>query len=213
MRWSYSAWSCYSGCPAKYKYRYIERHSVPKIPSPAMERGTEIHSLFEASLTDAEAELPPPFDYYTDFLEVLRNHGTKPEQTIILESDWTPAPPWNEGWVKAILDAGLVKGTEARNYDWKTGKIYDEHQDQRELYSLMQFCANPEVLVVVGMHVYVDKKENRSTIFQRSQVPDLKAKWEERARMMNEDEIFPTNPSFSCRFCDFSKYSGGPCRF
>jgi CRISPR/Cas system-associated exonuclease Cas4 (RecB family) len=213
MRWSYSAVSCYYQCPLKYKYRYRDKVEVERLASPAMDRGTEIHSLFEEALMSPAAILPPPFNYYDSFMATLREHNTQPEQTIVLAKDWTVAPPWDTGWVKSIIDAALVNGTEARNYDWKTGGIYDDHKDQRELYSIMQFCAHPEVETVVGMHVYVDKKENRSTTFKREQLPELKAKWEEKVRPLYEDEIFPANPSFSCRFCEFSKSNGGPCRF
>lgn len=212
MRWSYSAVSCYYQCPAKYKYRYRDGVEVKRLSAPAAERGTEIHALFEEALTDGTA-LEGSFSYYNDFMRVLREHGTKPERIIVLERDWSPAPPWNEGWVKSILDAALVKDKEARNYDWKTGNIYPEHADQRELYSIMQLCDHPEVETVVGMHVYLDKKENRVSTYTRAQLPELKTKWEEKVRPLYEDEIFPTNPSFSCRFCEFSKGNGGPCRF
>ena len=213
MRRSYSSVNCYYQCPLKYKFRYLDKVPVQRTTTPAMERGTEIHSCFEAALGDPTAELPAPFDYYTTFINTLREHGAKPEQTIVLMHDWSPAPPWEEGWVKSILDAGLVNGAVAHNYDWKTGKIYDEHQEQRELYSIMQFCAYPEVEVVIGTHVYVDKKENRSTEFKREQLPALKAKWEEKVRPLYEDDVFPANPSYSCRYCDFSKWNGGGCKF
>jgi hypothetical protein len=214
MRWSYSSCSCYYDCPAKYRYRYKERHPVEETKHPAAQRGTDIHALFENMLLDPDVNgLPKPFDYYDGFMKVLIEAGAKPEQIIILEKDWTPAPPWSDGWVKSILDAAVVQDSVARNYDWKTGKIYPNHQDQRELYSIMQFCQHPEVEIVIGMHVYVDLKENRSTTYNRSQLPELKAKWEELVRPLYEDEVFAPNPSFGCRSCPYSRANNGPCRF
>ena len=213
MRWSYSSVNCYYQCPAKYKYRYRDKLEVERLAAPAADRGTSVHLYFERMLIDESYELPEPFSYYNSFIRTLREHNAKAEEIIILEKGWTPAPPWSDGWVKSVLDASLINGTEARNYDWKTGGIYPEHADQRELYSLMQLCQYPEVETVIGMHVYVDKKENRVSTFTRAQIPELKLKWEEKVRPLYEDEIFPTNPSFSCRYCEFSKAFGGPCAF
>lgn len=186
---------------------------MPRVSSPAADRGTGIHGDLEHSLRDSEYVLKAPFSYYNDFLATLRKHGARPEKTILLNKSWEPVLPWEDPWVKTILDVALTDGTTARNYDWKTGKIYPDHYDQRELYSLVQLCENPLLDKAIGMHVYVDLKENRVSEFTREELPALKAKWEERVRPLFEDEIFPTNPSYACRYCEFSKYNGGPCRF
>ena len=213
MRWSYSSVNCYYQCPAKFKFRYIDGIRGLPSTSPAMERGTKVHSDFETCLRDESYVLAPPFDYYGDFMCTLRDNGAKAEHVITLDKHWKPTAGWEPIWVKSILDVSLIQGNVARNYDWKTGGIYDDHKEQRELYSLMQFCENPEVEIVIGTHVYLDKKENRSNEFTRDQVPALKAKWEEKVRPLYEDEVFPTNPSYACRWCEFSRYNGGPCRF
>jgi len=212
MRWSFSAWNCYNQCPAKYKFRYKDRLRLG-MKSVAAERGDMVHASAERYLVDPINRLESPMVYYESFLTALRDKGAKPEHTIILNREWKPAMPWEDEWLKAILDVALVEGTVARNYDWKTGKIYPDHVDQRELYSLAQLCAYPEVEVAIGMHVYVDLKQNRVSEFKQADVPALKAKWEERVSRLVEDEIFPTNPSFTCRYCEYSKWNGGPCRF
>lgn len=214
MRWSYSSVSCYEQCPAKYRWRYLDKFEIaPKLVAPAKERGTALHAALERAIREPEFELPDELKYYYGFISILRGEGAVPEKVIVLEHDWTPALPWSEGWVKSILDVHLKTKSVAYNYDWKSGNIYPEHSDQRELYSLMQFCEDEELEKVIGMHVYIDKRENRTSTFTRADVPALKKKWEEKARPLFEDEIFPTNPSFSCRFCEFSKSNGGPCKF
>lgn len=213
MHWSYSSCGCYHQCPAKYKYRYRDniRGTLPQ--HPAASRGTEIHAHFEHCLRDCEYHLPNEFSYYNDFVTTLREHKAQAEVEISLNKEWRLIQPWDDVWVVSVLDVSLIEDTVGRNYDWKTGKIYPEHGDQRELYSLLQFCAYPQLERVIGMHVYVDLRQNRTSEYIRDDVPALKAKWEEKAHYLFEDEIFPPNPSFACTSCEYSRYNGGPCRF
>lgn len=216
MKWSLSSLSTYEKCPLQYKLRYIDGVGT-SYSSPAAERGTKLHGAIESFLTGKADELPLEINFYTQYLTQLKNHTIFPEHTICLDREWTPVRPEDESrWYKGILDLKVTEGsepTEATVIDWKTGKIYDSHDDQKSLYSLAVFAEEPTVQRVRAIHVYLDLGKNREKIYDRSQMHELRASWDSRVLKLENEKEFIPNPSFMCRYCAFSRGNGGPCRF
>lgn len=102
-------------------------------------------------------------------------------------------------------------------YDWKTGRIYPEHDDQKSLYSRAAFAKFPSVLSVRAIHVYVDLRQIREKTFHRDEMHQLRTEWDGRAgkflQALKDPEGMIPNPGFHCRWCPFSATKGGPCRF
>lgn len=219
MRWSLSALGTYEQCAAKYKFRYIDGIES-KFSSPAAERGIELHGAIEAFLTGKSAELPHEINFYTQYLTNLKErYKIFPEHVICLTREWTPTTADAEDrWYKGILDLKAVgrdetAPTEAAVIDWKTGKIYDEHDDQKSIYSLAVFAEEPSVLRVRAIHVYLDLGKSREKTYDRSQMHELRAAWDSRVLKLEKEERWITNPSFKCRYCPYSTAKGGPCKF
>lgn len=216
MKWSLTSLSTYEKCPAQYKFRYMDNIPTPPTGGAAA-RGTEIHAAFEGYLTGKLPTLPEEFNFYTGLLNELRAKETYPEHTICLTREWTPtAATADDRWYKGILDVKAFergKTTEATVIDWKTGKIYPEHQDQKSLYSLAVFAEHPDVQRVRAQHVYVDLGKTRETIYDREQMHELRAAWDTRVLKLEKEKEWIPNPSFKCRFCPYSKDKSGPCRF
>lgn len=216
MSWSLSSISTYEKCALQYKFRYIDKIES-QTTSAAASRGTEIHGSIESFLTGATEVLPNEISYYNQFLTDLRGKTIYPEHKVALTREWEPTE-WgaDNRWYKGILDLKVVddpEATEATVIDWKTGKVYPEHEDQKSIYSLAVFSEHPSVLRVRAQHVYVDLGKTRETIYDRQQVHELRTKWNSRVLKLEEEKDWIPNPSFKCRFCSYSKEKGGPCRF
>ena len=216
MSWSLSSLGTYEQCPAKYKYRYIDGIDT-KVSSPAMDRGIQLHGAIEAFLTGKATELPNEINFYTQYLTQLREKDIYPEWKIALTREWSPTT-WDsdDRWYKGILDLKALNGgekTEATVIDWKTGKIYDEHDDQKSIYSLAVFAEEPTVLRVRAIHVYLDLGKNREKVYNREQMHELRTSWDSRVLKLEKEEQWIPNPSFKCRYCPYSRAKGGPCRF
>lgn len=187
----------------------------------AASRGVDLHKSVEDFVLGTLSVLPPEISFYTQFLTGLRQHEIYPEHKVSLTKEWTPTP-WNEAWYKGVLDLKLISERNDESqplaaivYDWKSGKIYPDHDDQKSLYSLATFSEHPTVLSVRAMHVYLDLGQTREKAYHRDQVPELRKQWETRVAILEGTpplDMIP-NPGYYCRWCSFSRGNGGPCRF
>lgn len=121
-----------------------------------------------------------------------------------------------EGRDKELV-AAVQEPEELIIYDWKTGKIYPEHDDQKALYSVAAFSEYPSVHQVRAIHVYFDLGQIRQKTFHKDEMHELRNKWNVRAgkyleALKNPDGMI-ANPGYHCRWCSFSASKGGPCRF
>ncbi len=214
MSWSLTRLQVSESCGAKYKWRYLD-HLPEAAKSEAAARGSAKHTLIESYLNSQEAmELPAELAYYKGFLDALKSHSCLPEHRIALDADWNKCD-WDapEAELKSVLDLLSIGELEATIYDWKSGKIYPDHADQRELYALAVFCAYPTVQTIRTIHVYIDLAKNREATYFRGMLEVMKAKWMERVNKMRAMTEFIPNPTYKCRWCGYSRYNGGPCQF
>lgn len=214
MSWSLSRLQCYEKCAAQYKFRYVELLPVG-LPGPAAARGTLAHAAMENYIKGELKQLPDEISFYQQFLDNIIAHSDcelVPELKLAVDKEWKPADFDGDYWWRGVLDLFLKHPQIVIVYDWKTGKVYDDHQDQREIYSLGIF-SHHDVDEVRAVHVYLDHKLNRETIYHRNMVPELREKWTGRVeKMLNDTDLIPS-PGFYCRYCNFSRAKGGPCRF
>jgi len=213
MSWSLSRLKTFEQCAAKYDYRYNQKLTEEK--SDAAERGIGRHSQIEGYLKGTNAELIPELLFYKGFLDHIRTKQFFAEHKVALKRDWSPAE-WDsdEMWVRGILDLLVIDSpTEAVVYDWKTGKEYPDHEEQAELYSGFVLAALPAISNVRAIHVYLDSGRNREKSFHRGDISEIRSRWGARAQLMEECVDYIPNPSFMCRYCSFSRWKGGPCRF
>lgn len=214
MRWSLSSLGTFEKCQLKYKFQNID-----KLPSPrgtAANRGVDVHKHIEDFISGKTQALPTEINYWTQTLTQLREQGATPEVRISLTREWSPTE-WDAAnvWVRGILDLRVTSESEGQVYDWKTGKIYPDHDDQKSLYSAMLLSSDPELQRVRATHVYIDLNQRREKVFARDDLPDLRKHWEVRASFLERtapEDMIPS-PGYHCRYCAFSKSKGGPCRF
>lgn len=211
MKWSLTKLKMFEQCPAKYKYRYLDH--IQEAKSGAAARGTETHSTVERFLL-GEVELPPELTHWHSLLSGLKTKTMFPELKLALDKDWKPVE-WGspDVWWNGVLDLLVLASPEATIYDWKTGKIWPDHDEQKDIYTIATFATHSEMSQVRAIHVYLDLGKSREKVYSRSDMPALQEGWERRVRSLEEATEFIPNPSYGCRWCPFSRQKNGPCRF
>lgn len=207
-RWSYSSLSTYEECPAKWKYSYIDKLESP--PSPAMERGTRLHSMCETVLNNHALETPAELNGIAAVLERLKANSAQSEKAWRLNSEWTPVA--EKSWVLGIIDVHFFKDGALHVYDFKSGKPYASHKKQLELYALIGLQTYPDVERVECGAIYIDTgKIGYRRTMERAEAPSMKEAWTERAmRLFADEELLPKRGS-GCYWCNYKDIAGGPC--
>lgn len=213
MTWSLSRISTYERCPAKYKYRYMEK--LPEQRGQAAERGVAMHKEIELYLKGEPINLSMEMLRQKSMLDELKDQNISIEHRITLDNNWTYLTDWDspDAWLHAILDLKVVSGQQAIVYDWKSGKVYPEHNDQKVLYALAVLAEHPEVTNVAAIHTYLDLGKNTRVEYHRDQMDTHRKLWAARVHAMENDKELMPNPNYLCRWCAYSKAMGGPCRF
>ena len=200
----------------------------------ALERGTEIGKNLELYVNGEVSKLHPEIKHpkvmkiAKDLRGLFKKGRVKVEHMASLSNTWKLMDPtdWRNIWLRAKLDVLDVDGKKAKVIDWKTGGIdkrngsvraNDKYDSQLDLYNVATLCAFPEVEEVESALVFVDCGKAHDPVVERGSLKraDLKEaqkEWVKRVRAMFHDTSFVPTPG-NCRFCDFRKDKGGPCRF
>lgn len=212
MSFSLTKITTHEKCALKYKFRYIL--NLPDQKSASASRGTDLHKCVEDKLK-INAPLPAELSHYDSWLDKLRGPNCWPEHKIAVDKNWKPCG-WedSDAYMKAVLDLKyIISPKEVAVYDWKSGKIYDDHDDQKRLYAPMVFAEHPDLYTVRSIHVYLDLGQNREKIFHRTEMAQLMDHWNQRAAAVERDTEFIPSPGYHCKWCGYSRAQGGPCRF
>lgn len=234
--WSFSRYQDYQTCPAKAKYKHIDRLKEP--PSEAMQRGADIHEMCEHYVKGTLAKLPPELKLMKDEFARLRKMYKAKKLPMIVEDNWAFTKDWDETqwndwvncWVRIKLDcAHYETPTLLVITDWKTGKPNDykkaEYMEQLELYALAALLMSAVEDVTVEPRLgWLDTgemypAERERTQYTRADLKALMTKWNKRVKPMMSDTRFAPKPSaFGCRYCYFGqqgKAKGGPglCKY
>ena len=213
--WSWSALNQYETCPRQTYLAKVQKVQVPK--AAALEKGIRIHEQLESCLGNASIPCPPELMKIEGNLNELRSQGAIPEMEIAFNDKWEPCD-WfaKDCWVRIKIDAIIppkIGGTTAV-WDWKSGKVRDDHSEydqQLELYQLAALLAFPtadyaEAGLIFVEHGVVLECDAPMT---RDMIPAAKAKWEARVKPLLSDTTFAPRPSgFACKWCDLGKAAG-----
>lgn len=217
--WSFSRYNTYVQCPAKFKFQNIDK--LPQPASPAMLRGREVHKAAEDYLLDKRDDIAPELESRRDILEPLKRMNPIVEQKWGYTREWKPTGYFTKSgakktWLRGSLDAGVEYPDRTfEAIDWKTGKKYDDNEEQMELFGMLVLARYPEVVKVTTRLSYVDlppgPKSEKYAEVHRTDFKGLVDKWETKITPMFADEEFNPRPNFFCKWCPFSRENGGPC--
>lgn len=209
--WSYSKLSLYEKCPAQYRYRYIMK--MPTQKGAAASRGTEIHQSIENYLLGKAGPegLHESVQKYAELFAGIK--AVKPfiERKFALDESWEPTE-WDGGYLRLAIDSYYLKPKEGVIQEWKSGKEYDDHEEQRKLYGTVVLLSHPELKRAEVKTIYTDLGKAVKVTFEQDHVPDIIEEFDRRVGFMRYDDEMAPRPGWYCRFCDFSRMKDGPCR-
>lgn len=211
--WSYSRFSVYDKCPAKAKYKFLDK--LPDPGGPAMERGNVIHKLAENYTKGLIKKLPPELKNFKDEFAELKKSKPMVEESWAFTKHWIKTV-WND-WANCALrikvDAACMDGTDLHIIDHKTGKKRDSYDEQLSLYAAPAPILFPKVKKIFTHLWFLDSGEVVTNEYDAKQAPQLREEWDRRVQPMLNDTRFAPKPSHECRWCPFSKSKGGLCKF
>lgn len=211
--WSYSRYATYEECPAKAKYKFIDK--LPEPPAPAMERGNVIHKLAEEYTKGNIKKLPKELKLFEENFKELKASKPLVEETWAFTKEWkqTLWNDWKNCVVRIKVDAACKDGDTLYIIDHKTGKMRDGYSTQLSLYALGGALVFPEVKHINTQLWFLDSGDQLEEAYSAAAAPKLLKDWEKRTKPMLNDTRFAPKPSHSCRWCPYSKSKGGPCKF
>jgi hypothetical protein len=217
--WSFSRWETYVLCPFKFKCKFMDKLPTPQTPS--MARGNQVHLDLKSYVTGETQTMPDVvvLPFQRTLVDQIRAFDDKlVEQQWGFDHNWRETGWFDRGpvktWFRSILDVALLyEDLVAEVIDWKTGKVYGENAEQMELFALSLMCKFKPATHVITRLVYLDAKAEQIAEYPAADKEALQAKWERKVEPMFNDRDFIPRPNDKCRFCDFSKSKGGPCRF
>ena len=209
MPWSLSQYGLYQKCLSAYKFRHVER--LPDPAGPAASRGTAIHAQLEGYLKTGSWDTQIP-EFTLKKAEVMWAKNYKPEVKLAFNDKWEPVD-WQDStaWVRAVIDSMAFLGNAVYMGEWKTGKVYENHADQRHLYMTMALAHHTESEVAHIETIYVDQDHAQADEMPREKLEESKVMWLERVGPMLRDTFYSPRPGQHCRWCNYSKLKGGPC--
>lgn len=221
--WSFSSWQTFERCKLTWYKQYVLK--LPRTPPGApAQRGIEMHKTIENHIKDGHP-LTPELDRWSMAFSEIRAFPLFAEHKIAVNRNWEVVD-WRDpsAWCRAVLDLKAILPNMLSVFDWKSGKEYAEHYDQKELYAILALAEHPEAYSCRAIHVYLDKKPGPGAQtrreYHRDSLPARRAAWAARAAKMEHylnmegSGHFIPEPNFSCRWCQWGQQNGNKsCRF
>ncbi len=215
--YSHSRINTFKKCKAKYKFAYIDKVEVNREYSPAMERGTKVHKSLEMFMQKGTELLHPDIHkhYGQFFFGIRENYTVQPEAKWAFTWDWKPCDYDDKDcMIRGFMDLKFVPEDEAiQVFEYKTGKKYEDHADQRFVYGLAALLQHPDKEGVDVTTIYLDGKFNDKVHYAASMLDNYKFFMKEDIDAIENCEDFIPEPQFGCRWCPYRRTNGGPCQF
>lgn len=237
---SLSKLNVYKACPKQYEYKHVI--ALPQGESTAMARGLVIHEVLEnrvkRAINEGSASLKAGEDATSKiqwFLDELADMGfthVEPEQEIAYNPYTLECVPWASKGpvVRAKLDMMFTTPKHPGVLfviDWKTGRVYDKHAEEREFYAsvcaLQAEDSGIEFDYVATAYVYIDQgtvnpfnyaSRDSSARWSKTALQAKLQAWSAEMIAVGTASRFTYTPgSPQCKWCDYSKAKGGPCIF
>lgn len=227
--WSYSVYGQYMKCPLSVCFDKIKRIRIEEPPNPAFIKGNAIHKFAEEYVTARIPATPiiPELKSVKDRLSIFRKMKALAEQDWAFTKDYLPTRwnDWTNCWLRIKVDVCAITPATKKEpplvqiVDWKSGKIYDEHKQQRSLYALggLQLielgalAGGNKDTTVIAEHLYTDTTQSATEVYTMKDLKPLKNEWASRIKQMMSDTKYSAKTGFHCRYCKFRKSAGGPC--
>lgn len=180
-------------------------------------RGTRLHKSIEDFFTEGKP-LDEELAFYHSYLHHLKASGERfqVEYEFEVKPGWLPVNEGDTAMIMGKADLFLKDGPIVYAWDWKTGKVYPNHENQRQLYSAIIMGQHPDVEVVNFWHTYLDQHKNVHKVYYRNtdfgRIRDI---WQAKMYKIETTpvEALMANPNPLCNYCGYRRAVGGPCIF
>jgi len=205
--------STYEECPKQFWYSYIEKLPGFRPPSPAADRGTEIHGKAEEYLLGKIQLYPHELQKVAAHAMGLKARHAKPEQRLAVKEDWSPTDYYDkDAYFRAIVDILYPEDRTIHVQDWKTGQIYDSHPVQLEQYVAVVAAHYPDAERYTTRLVYIDQGlVSKPRTIESGMIKGIRIMLDGRIKNAEADTIYPVRSGSHCKWCDYSSRHGGPC--
>lgn len=239
LAWSWSRFNDHRRCAFYAFCKYLLK--LPEPGSPAMDRGGVIHKLAEDYTLGKLPALPPELKLFKEEFAFLRKIKANVEGQLAVDRGWKKCD-WfaKEAWLRVVTDARYEEnpkdGKVVVAIDHKTGKVYEENDEQLSLYIPVLFVHYPRAEEIILKLYYLDQGVERLYRYKRAGIAKplaikpakrggaplmekaasaekLMAQWTEKSYPIMTDKKFNPTVNDKCRFCHFRKANKGPCKF
>ena len=204
--WSYSAMSMYENCPRKYwavKIQKVddsnqynrqvdgEHQSIERF----FKLGMPLHPSLENLQPVFEKIRAAPGEVYTEY-------------KLCVDQQLVPCgyKDWNKAWIRGAGDLVKINGANGVYFDWKSGKVRDEIEDQADLTGLLLFSHFPQLQqLMVGVYYYRHNEIIPHRVL-RSDAPRLWNNFLVRAKEIEnsyKNDDWPARPNPLCAWCPY----------
>jgi CRISPR/Cas system-associated exonuclease Cas4 (RecB family) len=217
--YSYSKLNCYTTCPQKFKFKYIDNIEVVE-DNAILEKGTFFHHLFEHF-----PNIPPKFDfkfdenlsnktkYITQFkskldsdktlIPLLKKYRLFSEKEFFLDSNFNVVDTKEESMIYGYIDyLGQVTEKDLIIIDWKTGKSKGTPL-QLYLYLIWAFRNYPLVDNIKAIFYYIEQENNEIFNINRNEYEDFIQTYQDKINTVEDDSTFKKKTNKWCDRCGF----------
>ena len=207
IAWSYSALNAFENCPRKYWATKVAK-KVSDVNQYNMQ-GNDDHEAIE-HFHKKGLPLPARLSAQLPLHQKLASTPGEKfiEYSMALRADFVPTRwnDWDNVWVRGAGDWININGTLATYFDWKSGKVRKDIEDQVELTSLLLFAHFPQVETVQGGMFYFNHGKIAPHVVHRRDAPRLWNGFISRVREMEQaklDDNWPATPNPLCGWCPY----------
>lgn len=222
IAWSYSRWKDHCKCPKLAYFKHVQKLKEPE--NQAMIGGNVMHKAAEDFVIGKTIVLAATLKKFEHEFNDLRAKKAMNEQEWAFDKDWKKVG-WfdSSAWCRIKMDTHYLEyllNSEEGEYetrvtviDYKSGKEYPDHEEQRSLYALGAMLMYPDAAIITVHHWYMDTGAEATSVYVGGQVEALKRAWGQRVTPMLKDTRFNERVTNACNYCFFRKSNNGPCKF
>ena len=137
-------------------------------------------------------------------IELIGTGELHVEKELTLNQNLEPTGWWaKDAWVRSKLDVLIIRGDEAFNIDWKTGKRRPDFT-QLELFALQIFAHYPYIEKVTGSFVWIKDVALDKQTYHKGDAPRLWEAFLSRVQRIEQSlahDNWPARPSGLCNYC------------
>lgn len=210
---SYSRLHTYETCALKAKFQYVDK--LPRLKGPAASRGTKLHTSAEGFLLGEKSTIHKDLLPIKKILINVRANQPLIEYKIALDFSLLKVVEWKsaDARFRLVIDSAFFPSGKVMDIqEWKSGRVYPEHEDQRRTYAHGSFAEWPQLEEVNVSTYYIDQGHSEELQAKRPDVKVMAWQLQQRLETMENDKHFAPRPGRYCNWCDYSKKKGGPCR-